>query len=152
MKPKEVREMSIDQLKQQLISKEEELFNLKIQLATKQLENPMKIGKLALPWSAVIARMPPASRTACSSRPRHWSSVSSADDRRIPHAGVADHVGVGVVHDDHVVVPSLRRLRPPRSVMSAGRHLGSQIVGRDRCDSTGSARDLRPGTRPRGRR
>ena len=43
MKSKEVREISIDQLKQQLISKEEELFNLKIQLATKQLENPMKI-------------------------------------------------------------------------------------------------------------
>lgn len=43
MKPKEIREMNIEQLKQQLISKEEELFNLKIQLATKQLENPMKI-------------------------------------------------------------------------------------------------------------
>lgn len=43
MKAKEVRELSIDQLKQQLISKEEELFNLKIQLSTKQLENPMKI-------------------------------------------------------------------------------------------------------------
>lgn len=43
MKSKEIREQSIDQLKQQLISKEEELFNLKIQLATKQLENPMKI-------------------------------------------------------------------------------------------------------------
>jgi large subunit ribosomal protein L29 len=43
MKSKEVREFSIDQLKQQLISKEEELFNLKIQLSTKQLENPMKI-------------------------------------------------------------------------------------------------------------
>lgn len=43
MKPKELREMSIDQLKQNLISKEEELFNLKIQLSTKQLENPMKI-------------------------------------------------------------------------------------------------------------
>jgi len=43
MKSKEVREMSIEQLKQQLISKEEELFNLKIQLSTKQLENPMKI-------------------------------------------------------------------------------------------------------------
>ena len=28
MKSKEVRELSIDQLKQQLISKEEELFNL----------------------------------------------------------------------------------------------------------------------------
>jgi large subunit ribosomal protein L29 len=43
MKSKEVREMSIEQLNQQLISKEEELFNLKIQLSTKQLENPMKI-------------------------------------------------------------------------------------------------------------
>jgi large subunit ribosomal protein L29 len=43
MKSKEIRDMSIDQLKQQLISKEEELFNLKIQLSTKQLENPMKI-------------------------------------------------------------------------------------------------------------
>lgn len=43
MKPKELREMSIDQLKHNLISKEEELFNLKIQLSTKQLENPMKI-------------------------------------------------------------------------------------------------------------
>jgi large subunit ribosomal protein L29 len=43
MKSKEVREMSIEQLKQHLISKEEELFNLKIQLSTKQLENPMKI-------------------------------------------------------------------------------------------------------------
>jgi len=43
MKSKEIREMSVDQLKQQLISKEEELFNLKIQLSTKQLENPMKI-------------------------------------------------------------------------------------------------------------
>jgi large subunit ribosomal protein L29 len=43
MKSKEVRELNVEQLKQQLISKEEELFNLKIQLSTKQLENPMKI-------------------------------------------------------------------------------------------------------------
>ena len=43
MKSKEIREMNIDQLKQHLITKEEELFNLKIQLSTKQLENPMKI-------------------------------------------------------------------------------------------------------------
>ena len=43
MKPKEVRDLSIEQLKQHLISKEEELFSLKIQLTTKQLENPMKI-------------------------------------------------------------------------------------------------------------
>jgi len=43
MKSKEIRDMNLDQIKSQLISKEEELFNLKIQLATKQLENPMKI-------------------------------------------------------------------------------------------------------------
>ena len=43
MKSKEIRELNVDQLKQQLIAKEEELFNLKIQLSTKQLENPMKI-------------------------------------------------------------------------------------------------------------
>ena len=43
MKSKEMREMSIEQIKHNLVSKEEELFNLKIQLSTKQLENPMKI-------------------------------------------------------------------------------------------------------------
>ena len=43
MRSKELRDMTIDQLNQSLISKEEELFNLKIQLSTKQLENPMKI-------------------------------------------------------------------------------------------------------------
>jgi len=43
VKSKEVREMSIEQIKNNLISKEEELFNLKIRLSTKQLENPMKV-------------------------------------------------------------------------------------------------------------
>jgi large subunit ribosomal protein L29 len=43
VKPKEVRDLNLEQIKQQIISKEEELFNLKIQLSTKQLENPMKI-------------------------------------------------------------------------------------------------------------
>jgi large subunit ribosomal protein L29 len=43
VKSKEIRELDVEQLKQQLITKEEELFNLKIQLSTKQLENPMKI-------------------------------------------------------------------------------------------------------------
>jgi len=43
VKSKEMREMSIEQIKHNLVSKEEELFNLKIQLSTKQLENPMKI-------------------------------------------------------------------------------------------------------------
>jgi large subunit ribosomal protein L29 len=35
--------MTIEQIKHNLVSKEEELFNLKIQLSTKQLENPMKV-------------------------------------------------------------------------------------------------------------
>jgi len=43
VKSKEVREMSIEQIKNNLVSKEEELFNLKIRLSTKQLENPMKV-------------------------------------------------------------------------------------------------------------
>ena len=43
MKSKEIREMTIEQIKHNLVSKEEELFNLKIQLSTKQLENPMKV-------------------------------------------------------------------------------------------------------------
>lgn len=43
MKPKEIREMNIEQIKNHLVSKEEELFNLKIRLSTKQLENPMKV-------------------------------------------------------------------------------------------------------------
>ncbi len=43
MKQNEIRDLNLEQLKQQIINKEEELFNLKIQLSTKQLENPMKI-------------------------------------------------------------------------------------------------------------
>lgn len=43
MKPKEIREMSLQEIKQRLVSTEEELFNLRMQLSTKQLENPMKI-------------------------------------------------------------------------------------------------------------
>ena len=43
MKPQEIRELSLDEIKQRLVSTEEELFRLKVQLSTKQLENPMKI-------------------------------------------------------------------------------------------------------------
>jgi large subunit ribosomal protein L29 len=43
MKSKEIREMSLQEIKQRLISTEEELFNLRLQLSMKQLENPMKI-------------------------------------------------------------------------------------------------------------
>lgn len=43
MKAKEVREMTNDELKLKLNSLKEELFNLRFQVATGQLDNPMRI-------------------------------------------------------------------------------------------------------------
>ena len=43
MKVNEIREMSADELNQKLASLKAELFNLRSQLATGQLENPMRI-------------------------------------------------------------------------------------------------------------
>ena len=43
MKPQEIRDLSLDEIKQRLVTTEEEMFRLKLQLCTKQLENPMKI-------------------------------------------------------------------------------------------------------------
>jgi large subunit ribosomal protein L29 len=43
MTPQEIRGLTVEDLKNRLISTEEELFNLRVQLNSKQLENPMKI-------------------------------------------------------------------------------------------------------------
>lgn len=43
MKVNELRELSAGELNQKLASLKEELFNLRFQLATGQLENPMRI-------------------------------------------------------------------------------------------------------------
>ncbi|MGE5606020.1 MAG: 50S ribosomal protein L29 [Bacteroidota bacterium] len=43
MKSKEVREMTVDELQSKLVSLKEELFNLRFQLATGQLDNPMRV-------------------------------------------------------------------------------------------------------------
>lgn len=43
MKAKEVRDMTEDELKLKLTSLKEELFNLRFQVATGQLDNPMRI-------------------------------------------------------------------------------------------------------------
>lgn len=43
MKVKDIRDMSQGELNQKLASLKEELFNLRFQLATGQLENPMRI-------------------------------------------------------------------------------------------------------------
>ena len=46
MKVKEMRDMSAGELNQKLASLKEELFNLRFQLATGQLENPMRIKEV----------------------------------------------------------------------------------------------------------
>ena len=43
MKAKEIRDLSAEELNQKLASLKEELFGLRFQLATGQLENPMRI-------------------------------------------------------------------------------------------------------------
>lgn len=46
MKPRELREMNGDELQTQLKSLKEQLFRLRFQLATAQLENPMRIRQV----------------------------------------------------------------------------------------------------------
>ena len=43
MKTKEIREMSLEELKTKLSDSKAELFNLRLQLAVNQLDNPMRI-------------------------------------------------------------------------------------------------------------
>ena len=42
----EIRELSADELSQKVATLKEELFNLRFQLATGQLENPMRIKEV----------------------------------------------------------------------------------------------------------
>ena len=46
MKVNEIRDMSAGELNQKIASLKEELFNLRFQLATGQLENPMRIKEV----------------------------------------------------------------------------------------------------------
>lgn len=46
MKPKEMRDLSRDELLTQIKSLKEELFRLRFQSATAQLENPMRIRQI----------------------------------------------------------------------------------------------------------
>lgn len=46
MKAKEIRDMNNAELEQKLAGLKEELFNLRFQLATGQLENPMRIKEV----------------------------------------------------------------------------------------------------------
>ena len=46
MKIKEIREMSMEELEAQVLDLKKELFNLRFQHATNQLDNPMRIGEV----------------------------------------------------------------------------------------------------------
>lgn len=46
MKAKDIREMSAVELEQKIVALKDELFNLRFQLATGQLENPKRISEV----------------------------------------------------------------------------------------------------------
>ena len=46
MKTNEIREMSVEELETKMAGLKDELFNLRFQMATGQLDNPMKIREV----------------------------------------------------------------------------------------------------------
>jgi len=45
MKPSEMRELSLEELERKLLDLKQEMFNLRFQHASGQLENPKKLGQ-----------------------------------------------------------------------------------------------------------
>ena len=60
MKVKEIRALSADEMDEKVVSLKEELFNLRFQHATGQLENPMRIREV----KKTIARIKTVQREA----------------------------------------------------------------------------------------
>lgn len=54
MKPSEIREMSTNELNMKLRELKEELFNLRFQKATHQLENPMRIREVKKDYARIM--------------------------------------------------------------------------------------------------
>ena len=46
MKAKEIRELSVEQLNEKVLELKKDLFNLRLQHATNQLDNPVKIAEV----------------------------------------------------------------------------------------------------------
>jgi large subunit ribosomal protein L29 len=53
MKAKEIKELTTPELDQKLFDLKEELFNLRFQLATGQLDNPMRIREVKRTYARV---------------------------------------------------------------------------------------------------
>ena len=88
--------------------------------------------------------MPPAASIAVITRPRQPSTVLIAAIAAVEHAGVTDHVGIGEVADDDVVLARRRRCRRARR-----RRLRRSSPAADRRSppsATAPARDPRRGT------
>lgn len=53
MKSKEIRELTSEELEQKLSELKEELFNLRFQLATGQLDNPVRIREVKRTYARI---------------------------------------------------------------------------------------------------
>ena len=84
-----------------------------------------------LPWSAVMKTAPPFARAASTILPTPDVDGLDRVDRRVEHAGVPDHVGVGEVHEDEVELAAARSRLATASATPPRRHLRLLVVGRD---------------------
>ena len=83
-----------------------------------------------LPWSAVTIISPPTSSSAARTAPSATSTACAASIAADSDAGVADHVRVGDIADDHVVPPRADVLAQARGQLRTA-HLRLQVVGGD---------------------
>ena len=82
----------------------------------------------ALPWSAVISTSPPIACMAATTLAEAGIDGFDRLDGRLQDAGVAHHVGVGVVADDGVVLAAVDRLDQLVGHLE-GAHFRLEVVG-----------------------
>ena len=83
-----------------------------------------------LPWSAVTSIAPPCPAMASAIRPEPGVGGLHRLDRGRQAAGMPDHVGIGEVQHDHVVLAGVDR-RDRLGGKLRRRHFRLQVVGRD---------------------
>ena len=105
-----------------------------------------------LPWSAVMRTAPPCARAASTIFPTPGVDRLDRVDRRVEHARVPDHVGVGEVDEHEVVLAALDRPRPTASRDGGRAHLAASGRTSRRPSATGASCGPRPRTAPRARR
>ncbi len=104
----------------------------------------------ALPWSAVMSSTPPISSMDAATLPTQVSTALNGSLCSLEHAGVADHVAVCKVQNDHIVLAGLDGLNHLiRDFVSA--HFRLEVI---RCNLRGLDKDavLTPDTASQRRR